>query len=43
MGWWRSDGFDARESVSDNVVLSRCVSYVGRELGYEIEVVELPL
>jgi hypothetical protein len=28
-----------RESVDDNVVLSR---YVGRELSYETDVVELP-
>jgi hypothetical protein len=30
-----------RESVGDNVGLSRYMSYVGHELGYEIEVVEL--
>jgi hypothetical protein len=38
VGWRRGDGFDAREreSVGDNVALSRDVSYVGGELGYEI-------
>jgi hypothetical protein len=40
VGWWRSDGFD--ESVCDNVVLSRYVPYVCRELGYEVQLVELP-
>jgi hypothetical protein len=41
VGWWRSDGFDAGESVGDNAVPPRNLSYVGGELGYEIEVVEL--
>jgi hypothetical protein len=31
-----------RESVGDNVVLSRNVLYVGGELGDEIQVIELP-
>jgi hypothetical protein len=38
-----TDSTRGREGVGDNVVLSRFVSYVGSELGYEIEVVELPL
>jgi hypothetical protein len=42
MGWWHSDGLDAIESVNDNVLLARYVLYVGGQLGYEIEVVELP-
>jgi hypothetical protein len=39
--WWRSDGLMARESVGDNVVLSRDVSYVSRKLGYKVEVMKL--
>jgi hypothetical protein len=38
-----SCGFDTRESVGNNVALSKDVSYVGGELGYEMEVVKLPL
>jgi hypothetical protein len=34
--WWRSDGFDAREGVGDNFVLSRIVPYVCRELGDKV-------
>jgi hypothetical protein len=40
--WWRGDAFNARESVGDNVVLSRYMSYVGGELGNEMKVIELP-
>jgi hypothetical protein len=36
----RSDGLDAREGVGDNVVLSRNVSDVCRELGDKVEIVE---
>jgi hypothetical protein len=32
-----------RESVGVNFALSRDVSYIGREFGYETYVVELPL
>jgi hypothetical protein len=37
-----TDSRRARESVGDNVVLSRYMSYVGGELGCEIGVDELP-
>jgi hypothetical protein len=36
------DGFNPRESVGDNVVLSRYMSYIGGELSDEIKVIELP-
>jgi hypothetical protein len=39
--WWRGDGLNARESVGDNVVLSRYMSYIGGELRDEIKVIEL--
>jgi hypothetical protein len=39
--WWRGDGLNARESVGDNVVLSRYVSYIGGKLSDEIKVIEL--
>jgi hypothetical protein len=42
MGWWISDGFDARERAGDNVVLSRNVSYVSRELCNEVQVLSCP-
>jgi hypothetical protein len=32
----------AREGVGDNVVLSGYVSDIGRELGYEVKMVNLP-
>jgi hypothetical protein len=41
IGWWRSDGLDAREGVSNNV-LSRDESYVRRKLGYKIQMTKLP-
>jgi hypothetical protein len=31
-----------RESIGDNVILSRDVSYVGSELCYEVKMIELP-
>jgi hypothetical protein len=42
VGWRRGDRFDARESVGDNVVLSRNVSHVGGELSDVVKVIELP-
>jgi hypothetical protein len=42
VGWWRSDGLEAREIVGDDAVLSMYVSDIGCELGYEIEMVALP-
>jgi hypothetical protein len=38
--WWRGDGLN--ESVGDNVVLSRYMSYIGGELSDEIKVIKLP-
>jgi hypothetical protein len=36
VGWWRCDELDARESVGDNVVLSRDILYVGGELDEKV-------
>jgi hypothetical protein len=41
VGWSRSNGFDAMESVG-YIILSRYVTHVCGELGYEVQVIELP-
>jgi hypothetical protein len=38
----RGDGLNARESVGDNVVLSRYMSYISSELSDEIQMIKLP-
>jgi hypothetical protein len=42
VGWWSSDGFDAKESIGDNVVLFRDVVYISGKLDNELKVIELP-
>jgi hypothetical protein len=36
VGWWSSDGLDAREDVDDNVVLARDVPYICHELSGKV-------
>jgi hypothetical protein len=42
MGYGRSDCFDAGKRVGDDVVLAGYVTNVRRELGDEVQLVELP-
>jgi hypothetical protein len=37
-----TDSTRERESVGDNVVLSRGVPYVSRKLGYKVQMIKLP-
>jgi hypothetical protein len=41
VGRWRTDGLNARESIGDDVILFRDVSYVGSEMCCEVEMIEL--